>query len=44
MRMEIKKCLKCGKTYTFNPPAGKLGCPYCKGLSRKQSLFGRKSN
>ena len=42
MKMEIRKCPKCGKEYTFNPPAGKFECPNCKGLGKKKGLFGKK--
>lgn len=35
-----KKCLRCGKTYSWNPDVGQFQCPYCLGLGkRKKTLY-----
>lgn len=26
---EYRRCLKCGKIYSFNPDVGHFGCPNC---------------
>ena len=34
--MEIRKCPKCKKEYSFNPDAGKgLFCPHCAGIGEQ---------
>ena len=39
--MQMVKCPKCGKRYSFNPSVGKMTCPHCAdtGIVLKKKKF-----
>ena len=38
--LEIKKCPKCHKKYSWNPVLGSFSCPHCHGLGKgKESIL-----
>jgi uncharacterized Zn finger protein (UPF0148 family) len=44
LRMMLRVCPKCHKTYSFNPDTGELFCPYCMGTGLLVNNKGKNSN